>query len=533
MSAGKTYTVKFKYKYLSANYSGQHPIALNISKNGSATTLSSSTFATDNNWTVKETTFTPDQNLSYDLSIYLFTFDAAFNVLIDDVQVYVQGTEQYTLIPDVNFEKKLIALGIDSGATDGKVLTNSVNKLTSLNVSSSSIANLTGIQDFVSLTYLDCSSNQITTLDVPKSDALTYLNCSYNQLTVLDVSGNLALKTLWCYNNKLTALDVSKNLVLTDFACLKNQLTALDVSKNQALKTLECYNNPLTALDVSKNVALNNLSCSNNKLTTLDVSKNVALTDFTCGTNQLTTLDVSANVALINFYCGANQLTTLDVSKNVALTDFACNNNKLTTLDISKNVVLLYLQCRENQLTALDVSKNVSLKDFNCSGNKITSLDISKNPLINELACENNQLTYLNLKNGANTILDLSFSNFVNNPNLKCIQVDDVDYSNQNWSNIKDVTATYSSTCSKLGIEDSVFDKAIISPNPTKSELHIDNIVLKKATVYDALGKLVKTTAFTSGAKDNTIHLEGLHKGIYYLYLDSEGTNTAKKIIIE
>ena len=65
--SGTTYTVKFKYKYVSANYNGQHPISLNISQNGSATTLSSSTFATNNNWTVKETTFTPDQNLSYDL----------------------------------------------------------------------------------------------------------------------------------------------------------------------------------------------------------------------------------------------------------------------------------------------------------------------------------------------------------------------------------------------------------------------------------------------------------------------------------
>ncbi|HEU4789129.1 MAG TPA: hypothetical protein VFS71_05550, partial [Flavobacterium sp.] len=51
----------------------------------------------------------------------------------------------YTLIPDVNFENKLIALGIDSGVADGKVLTANVDKLTSLNVSSSSISDLTGI----------------------------------------------------------------------------------------------------------------------------------------------------------------------------------------------------------------------------------------------------------------------------------------------------------------------------------------------------------------------------------------------------
>ena len=84
-----------------------------------------------------------------------------------------------------------------------------------------------------------------------------------------------------------------------------------------------------------------------------------------------------------------------------------------------------------------------------------------------------------------------------------------------------------------LGTEDSVFDKVAIYPNPTQGELHINNIVLEKGTVYDALGKLVKTATFTSGAKDNTVHLQGIPSGIYYIYLESEGANTAKKIIVE
>jgi hypothetical protein len=60
---------------------------------------------------------------------------------------------QYTNIPDANFEKKLIALGIDD-VTDGQVLTSSINTLTSLDVSRSSITDLTGIQDFTALTIL-------------------------------------------------------------------------------------------------------------------------------------------------------------------------------------------------------------------------------------------------------------------------------------------------------------------------------------------------------------------------------------------
>ena len=43
-----------------------------------------------------------------------------------------------------------------------------------------------------------------------------------------------------------------------------------------------------------------------------------------------------------------------------------------------------------------------------------------------------------------------------------------------------------------------VFGKMSIYPNPTKRELHIDNVTLEKATVYDALGKLVQSACFES-----------------------------------
>jgi hypothetical protein len=202
------------------------------------------------------------------------------------------------------------------------------------------------------------------------------------------------------------------------------------------------------------------------------------------------------------------------------------------------------LDFSNNKVTQIDLSQNKELTVLNALGNQLTTLDISQNPKIISLNVEFNQLTSLNLQNGNNANFVLAkptnkisqtvvYTSFSNNPNLSCIKVDNVAYSNQNWSKIKDATATYSSTCSKLGIEDSVFDKVIISPNPTKGELHINNIVLEKVTVYDALGKLVKTTTFTSGAKDNTIHLEGFPRGIYYIYLESEGANTAKKVIVE
>ena len=72
------------------------------------------------------------------------------------------GYSQHTLIPDVNFEQALIDLGIDSGVIDGKVLTANVSGIISLDLSNKSITNLTGIQDFLALSYFNCFNNQLS-----------------------------------------------------------------------------------------------------------------------------------------------------------------------------------------------------------------------------------------------------------------------------------------------------------------------------------------------------------------------------------
>ncbi|MBF4506445.1 T9SS type A sorting domain-containing protein [Flavobacterium sp. JLP] len=475
MKAGVTYSVKFRYKYVSANYSGDHPIALNISKAGSASTLSSSTFATNNLWTEKATTFTADQDLSYDLSISTFSFDSkTFDVLIDDVQVYVQGTEQYTLIPDVEFEKTLISMRIDSGVPDGKVPTSNINALKSLDIASigNNITNLTGIQDFAALTTLNCNFSQISTLDVSKNTLLTSLSLRFNKLTSIDLSKNTLLTNVDLYSNSLTTLDVSSNTALTSLVCGSNKLTVLDVSSNLNLIGLDCSGNKLKTLNVSKNTLLQTLICPLIEATSLDLSNNLALTDLDCSGNALKTLDVSKNTALIKLAFGSNNLTTIDLSKNTNLTfldassnlletfDVTLNtnleylvggnnggNNKYTTLDVSKNtklielnlsrlplktldvtknIALKQLDCNVNNLTTLDVSANTALETLLLDGNKLTSLDVSKNKLLKDLSCSSNQLTSLDVsKNNSLVLLSAGYNKLIslnvkngNNSNL-------------------------------------------------------------------------------------------------------------------
>ncbi|MDL2145391.1 T9SS type A sorting domain-containing protein [Flavobacterium tructae] len=406
-------------------------------------------------------------------------------------------TVLYTLIPDSNFEKKLILLGIDSGTPDGRVLTSSVKTVTSLDVSLSNITDLTGLEDFTSLTSLkcqanytlkaldvtknihlttlDCSNNYlITTLDVSKNTALVDLNCYYNKLNTLDVSSNTNLTTLQCSSNKLTNLNVSNNKALTKLDLGYNLVSNLDVSQNTKLTSLTCTSNQISNLNISLNTKLTELWAGNNKYDVLDVSNNTALTSLICNTNQLTSIDVSKNTALTRLLVYQNKITSIDISNNPLLSSFDCNSNLITNLNVSKNIDLNFLYCDNNKLTVLDVSANTKLGTFDCANNLLTNLDVSNNKNLRSLECESNKLVNLNLKNGNNYRFDPfpgSDPNFIlyridfrNNPDLTCIQVDDAYYSNEKWSTRKDPKAKFSEDCNNSTlITDSNFEDFLIA----------------------------------------------------------------------
>ncbi len=170
-----------------------------------------------------------------------------------------------TLIPDANFENYLethdangtaVSLGDPSSmgngiANDHKVYTANIENVTNLNVSSQNIADLTGIEDFTALIVLNCSANQLTTLDFSSNLDLKQLYCNSNTLTSLDVSLNTFLQRLNCSNNNLNAVDIINNTQLITFYAGQNQLLEIDASYNTALTQFNAQNNPgLNSLNI-------------------------------------------------------------------------------------------------------------------------------------------------------------------------------------------------------------------------------------------------------------------------------------------
>jgi hypothetical protein len=238
-------------------------------------------------------------------------------------------------IPDTNFRAYLVA-NFDANLDGNIDSTEAANVTGTINVSSSSIADLTGIEAFTAITYLNCAGNNLTSLNVSANRALDTLYCNFNGLTSLNVSGITTLTLLHCYNNLLTSLDISSDTSLVFLNCYNNQLTSLDLSANTALNKLYCFNNQLTGLNITANVDLSVLYCDNNQLTNLNVSGNTSLINLGCNSNQLTGLNVSANTVLTILYCDNNQLTNLNVQNG--------NNTNVTYFDSRNNPNLVCIQ---------------------------------------------------------------------------------------------------------------------------------------------------------------------------------------------
>ena len=211
----------------------------------------------------------------------------------------------------------------------------------------------------------------------------------------------------------------------------------------------------------------------------------------------------------------------------------AFSANNLTSIDVSQNSNLQYLLCHTNSLTSLDVSQNPNLKLIQCSNNNITSLDVSQNPIFDELICYDNQLIELNLQNGNNH--NMSIMRCLNNPDLGCIQVDDVDYANNQTSWDKDEHSYYSEDCT-MGITDFQELKNFkLSPNPVINTLNLEtknSYGLAHINIYSSLGINIFQTTLSLDPQIS-LDLSSLSNGVYFIEISSNQGKEIHKIIKE
>lgn len=220
------------------------------------------------------------------------------------------------------------------------------NYIAGVNCSNNQITNLN--IDNLTTNFLDCSNNNISSLNtqaltfvgipgISTANLKSYLNCSHNQLTSLDLKENLVLESLDCSYNSMSSLDIKKMNALRINAS-HNNLTSLNIDSFSHINKLDFSFNNMTSftchalpkvdqavLEYNEYSHPSVLNCNNNLLNTVDL-QGLRVENLNCSNNLFTTLDLNETVA-DNFNADNNINLQYLLMKNGVFDNFSINDN--------------------------------------------------------------------------------------------------------------------------------------------------------------------------------------------------------------
>ena len=246
------------------------------------------------------------------------------------------------------------------------------------------------------LQFLYCQENAIPSLNLTKCTNVQRVDCNTNRIKKLNITGCSSLEVLDVHGNRISDMGFlyGDNDVLKELNCADNNLGTWDY-EIASLENLDCSAN---VIDLFRSNGLDNLKsldCSNNALEKISLSAMRQLETVNLDGNALETIQISDNLKLKSLNISNNQIGTLTIS-HVGLEELICEYNEITGLDISGAEGLKMLDCEGNELVTIDVRYNQSLKVLNCSANPIETLAIQHDTL-EELYCAENDLSVLDI----------------------------------------------------------------------------------------------------------------------------------------
>ena len=277
------------------------------------------------------------------------------------------------------------------------------------------------------------------------------------------------------------------------------------------------------------------LQSRDNLYNTIDVSQNTALTILDLEKTPIDNIDLNNNTALQELILEDCSISSLYINTLSNLTTIKLSNNGLINLDLPNAPNLTWLDLSDNALrNNIDFTLYPLLERFymgqftGTAADQISTIDLSQNTnlnfvYVNDMA----NLIELNLANSNNN--NISASNFraTNLPNLNCIEVSDVTYAQNNWTQI-DQGLSFSTDCSTLSIDDFTNDPGVsIYPIPTDDKITINSdIKVENVKVYNTIG--LKVAEFET----NEISIGTLANGVYFLKITLEnGKEGVQRIV--
>lgn len=390
---------------------------------------------------------------------------------------------------------------------DGAVSIDEAKMILGLSLGNREILSLDGLEHFINLEWLHVSNNPIFSIPTTYYPNLKRLIAEYTPLNTLELSQNPALEVV--------------------FAGSHPDLEFLDVSNNPMLRVLVLKDSQISSLDLNHNLLLEELHLEDVTITDLDLSANALMWYLLLHTDTLSSIQWTELPLLTSMYIRLPSIDNIEFSGLPGLTHLFIEDTNLINVDLSQNSFLYGLSMSECFTDNLVVEGIKSLEVVHLQYSNIRTVNLSTNPILEWVVLNDINLESLNLQNGNNPNIELFVSQ--NNPDLTCILIDDVDYSNSlscddplpNWC--KDETAVYSEDCT-LSIPNHNNLTISLYPNPASDLIQLQTEVpVEVAQIFNLSGQLVLE------ASTNSIDIHDLPVGLYFLNAQTElGTQTLK-----
>lgn len=265
---------------------------------------------------------------------------------------------------------------------------------------------------------------------------------------------------------------------------------------------------------------------------------------FTDDINNITFLEINETppVYAINDFTGIQDFASLELFRilftNPTFIDFGDlenlrrvvgeSNIQLTSVDLSGCVNLEDFIMNGPNLGTLLLPETNTLEIFSCTNAMLSHIDLSSYSQLSLINVRNNQLESLNVANGNNS--NVTFFRSTGNPDLSCIIVDDIMYSEENWTFIDPTTEFCEEN---LTIEEVVINPVGIYPNPASNYFQTEtgNQDIRSLQIIDLSGKIIKS--FTQPQSMDKYPIEDISSGLYLVRIDTEGGSLFQKLIKE
>lgn len=369
-------------------------------------------------------------------------------------------------IPDDNFLEALIFNGVDEN-NDGQIQVSEAEVITELTMINYNIASLEGIEAFSALEILDCSSNELTSIDLLVANkSLREMIASFNNLTSFDISTNNqgGLPNLMFGNvteNSIFSIDISglENLEIMDIGG-NPELISVNAENCSSLQKLESSHSMIETINLKGCSSLEFLDLVDNRLTEIDLSDLVNLQEVLIESNDIMELDISGLeklesigagdlislhtlnaegcIALRSIFMFSAPLQNLNVRGCIALEDLVIHSGNLSgVLDLSNLVSLILLDiASSNEITELNLENCSSLDRFDLlDPTQLERINLSGCDALSEIMLLGTQLTSLDLTGLSNLMFVIVDSGLLTEIDLTgCSGLQDLTVSNNQLS---------------------------------------------------------------------------------------------------